>query len=147
MEFLVKSERETGRLAKALLERLLKRKGGPIIFALQGDLGTGKTVFAKAIARALGITENVESPTFVIAKWYRLKPQSHFFRHFIHIDLYRLDTRRDIQSLGLQAILRNQEAIFVIEWADRVKSSIPKHALWVSLEHVKGNQRRIRTNP
>jgi tRNA threonylcarbamoyladenosine biosynthesis protein TsaE len=83
------------------------------VIALSGDLGAGKTQLVKGIARGLGITTRVHSPTFTLVNIYtggRLK--------LFHLDLYRLETREQILSAGLEEYLR-PDGVAVIEWAER----------------------------
>src|SRR3954466_12304334 len=87
------------------------RKG--LVIALSGDLGAGKTQLVKGIARGLGITTRVHSPTFTLVNVYtggRLT--------LYHLDLYRLETRAQILSAGIEEYL-NPDGVAVIEWAER----------------------------
>jgi len=114
-----------------------------LILALSGDLASGKTTFVQGISRALGIEEKVQSPTFVIAKWYRIQKSELPFRHFVHIDAYRIDSLAEAKHIGLARALRDRDALVVIEWADKIKKLIPKKATWIYFDHLKKNKRRI----
>jgi tRNA threonylcarbamoyladenosine biosynthesis protein TsaE len=114
------------------------RKG--LVLGLSGDLGAGKTQLVKGIARGLGITQRVHSPTFALVNIYpggRLK--------LFHLDLYRLETLEQIIAAGLEEYLA-PDGVTVIEWAerwfgnDRGKSS---EVCWVKIETLGETERRI----
>lgn len=125
------SEEETFELAEKIAARLV---GGEVIF-LNGRLGAGKTAFTKGLAKSLGITQTVTSPTFTIMKEYagRLK--------LYHFDLYRIEDAEDLTELGLNELLFDKEAVCVIEWNkfDNVKPTIE-----VFIEYTSDNERQFR---
>ena len=84
-----------------------------LVIGLCGDLGAGKTQFVKGLARGLGITARVHSPTFALVNIYPGGRLTLF-----HLDLYRLDTREQIAAAGLEEYL-NPAGVTVIEWAER----------------------------
>ena len=97
-----------------------------LVLALSGDLGAGKTQLVKGLARGLGITAGVHSPTFTLVNEYdggRLK--------LFHLDLYRLETAGQIHAAGLEEYL-HPEGVTVIEWAER----------WLGNEHRTSNTER-----
>jgi tRNA threonylcarbamoyladenosine biosynthesis protein TsaE len=132
-EFSTHSARETLELARSFGEKL---KGGEA-FLLTGDLGAGKTVFAKGLAAGLGIDPaDVTSPTFTLVN--SVEGRLRFF----HVDLYRLDSGAH-QGLGLEEILDYQDAVTVIEWAERL-GFVPAHSVVVEMFYVSNTERRIR---
>ena len=103
------------------------------VIALIGDLGAGKTVFAKGIGAGLGVCD-VRSPTFIIV---RTHPGGRL--PFWHADLYRLDHPEDLDQLGLDEILIS-DGVVVIEWADRFSSVLPADHLEVRLTEDEGGR-------
>ncbi len=125
--------RQTQKLGEELAMNL-----GANFLALFGDFGSGKTTFAQGFARGLRIKERVISPTFVIVREHILKDQT-----FYHIDLYRVQTADDIEGLGLEEIFNDSDNIIVVEWAEKIKDSLPKKRMEIYFEHLKENQRKI----
>jgi tRNA threonylcarbamoyladenosine biosynthesis protein TsaE len=85
-----------------------------LVIGLSGDLGTGKTQLTKGIARGLGITDKILSPTFALVNEYRSGRLP-----FFHLDLYRLDTREQIVAAGLEEYLTAPKGVAVVEWMER----------------------------
>lgn len=129
------SEKETKNLAKKLAGKI---KSG--VVALTGELGAGKTTFVQGFANGLGIKEKIISPTFVLIRQHKI-PKSE--NTLFHIDLYRLENLKDLKQLGLEEILFNPNNIVLIEWAGKIKSLLPKNAVWVFLEIFNQNSRKI----
>ena len=146
-KYISRSSAQTKRLAKKILQQLLRKKNRPLILALAGELGSGKTTFIQGLARALGIHEKIQSPTFVLAKWYRLPKRVNVFRHFIHIDCYRLEKPTEARHFNFPALLKDPDAIAVIEWSDRIKRLIPQSAVWLHFKHRTKNSRLITVKP
>ena len=131
-EFTTHSPEETLALGRRIGEQL---KGGEI-FLLRGDLGAGKTVFAKGIAGGLGIQPNdVTSPSFTLVNTHEGRLR------FFHIDLYRLDAGMH-QGLGLEEIFDNEKVVTVIEWAERL-DSVPARATVLEISYISNTDRRI----
>jgi tRNA threonylcarbamoyladenosine biosynthesis protein TsaE len=109
------------------------------VIALSGELGAGKTQFVKGIARGLGISARVHSPTFTLAAEYdggRLP--------LFHLDLYRLENEEQIRSAGLEEFLQ-PDGVAVIEWAERMADRRPPVDDWrrVQIEILGETDRRI----
>ena len=107
---------------------------------LYGNLGSGKTTFSKGFAKALEISDNISSPTFVILKQYRFKENNILY----HFDLYRLETTKDIENIGLTDIGKDKNGIILIEWAEKAKSILPKNRIDIYFEYIDENTRKIR---
>lgn len=104
-------------------------RGGDVLL-LYGDLGSGKTTFVQGLARALGITDPVTSPTFVIASEYGAVDHP-FIKTFVHVDLYRLDSATTAADPAVRDALERAAdpgCFTVIEWADRLGGAAPAGA-------------------
>ncbi|MBI4130696.1 threonylcarbamoyl-AMP synthase [Candidatus Roizmanbacteria bacterium] len=158
------SENETQQIGKDLMKQLLpKLQNRCIVFALQGDLGAGKTQFAKGVARALGIKEIITSPTFVLVKEYNFKLKSQNSKlknakyniqntkYLYHIDTWRMREENELLDLGFEKMLVSGNVI-VVEWLEKVKSLLENNILhkknifpvWVQFEQKEpANLRQI----
>lgn len=101
------------------------------ILCLYGDLGAGKTTFVQGLAKGLGLTQRIISPTFVIMRTYTLPEQ----RMFYHVDLYRLEKEVDIQTIGLEELLEKREGIIAIEWPEKLGTLLPRKRIDIKLLH------------
>lgn len=133
MKIISKSVNDTINIGK----RIAKNLKPADIICLFGELGSGKTILAKGIALGLGIKGiSVSSPSFILMRKHLGKFP------FYHFDLYRLKTPQDILKLGYEEYLYN-EAISVIEWADRLKYLMPDEFLKIELSIIKVNSQRL----
>lgn len=107
---------------------------GDETFALTGDLGAGKTSFTQGLAKGLGVKNSVISPTFVLERIYRGRHPLH------HFDMYRIEAD-DIDSIGLLDTLG--EAIVVVEWAEKLKATLPDDTIWVTIKPLGENHREF----
>lgn len=129
--------------ACALVETLVPGEKARVI-TLSGDLGAGKTTFAKAVAHELGVEEMVTSPTFVIERVYKLPQETgKGFVRLIHIDAYRLESDHELEALGWQEIMTDPQNLILIEWGERVPSLIPKDAMRLTFSYVDEETRTI----
>ena len=127
-------------LAREILRKKLKAKLA-LVLALSGNLGGGKTTFARGFLRGAGIRKKITSPTFVVIKNYKLQNTNH--KNIYHIDCYRLKTAKEILNLGLKGVLANQENIILIEWPEKVKKYLPKNYILIKFKHGKKENERI----
>jgi tRNA threonylcarbamoyladenosine biosynthesis protein TsaE len=114
----------------------------PLVLALRGDLGAGKTTLARAIARGAGITGTIPSPTYNLLIRYGTP------RHFdlVHIDLYRLEHEEEVRELGWSEIPGPSEVV-MIEWPARAERLLPVPRWEISLDDVDGGDaRRVRVS-
>ena len=130
---LSKSEDDTRNLAVELAES--SRPGD--VFALTGDLGSGKTLFTKAFASALGIEEEITSPTFNLLEEYENDIP------FYHFDLYRIENESELDMLYFEDYWES-EGISVIEWAERAMNRLPDKCIKINFTYIDESQRRIK---
>ena len=136
-EYITANSEETEKIARQLAGVL---RGGEVL-ALSGNLGAGKTVFVRALAKALGVKENITSPTFVLMKVYDLPDQK--IKKLVHADCYRLEGKEDLVDIGLGDYLLSPETIIVIEWADKVLH-LPAGTINIKIDYLEDNKRRLR---
>lgn len=130
--FHTSDERATMKLA----ERFGRTLGSGDVVALVGDLGAGKTVFAKGIASALGVVEAVSSPTFVLIHEYAGTLPLY------HMDLYRLTGEREILDIGVEDYFYG-DGVSVVEWAEKLGPRLPGHASVVEIRRLEDGGREF----
>ncbi len=115
MNFISRNPKDTIKIGLKLAKNIQKGQ----IFALVGDMGGGKTYFAKGFAKGLGISGVINSPTFVLMKVYKLRLPK--LRRFCHVDAYRIRRISEIREVGLPEFLQHSDTVCVIEWADKLR--------------------------
>lgn len=123
MNFLSTSLGDTQIYAEKFLKELVPSKDGATTVGLYGDLGSGKTTFVQSIGRALGITDPMQSPTFVIIKKFIL--HTSYFKTLFHVDAYRIEKGGGLLRLGFKEMLSDPKNLILVEWADRVADILP----------------------
>lgn len=106
------------------------------VFALSGELGSGKTVVAKGVAAGLGIPDEITSPSFTLLEVYQGRLALY------HFDLYRIDRDEEFDHLGFEEYWEGN-GVSVIEWAERAGTRLPAGAVRISLEYSGEAERRI----
>jgi tRNA threonylcarbamoyladenosine biosynthesis protein TsaE len=124
----------------ALAQRFAAALDGGLVLYLHGDLGAGKTSFARALLTTLGVGERVKSPTYSLVESYRAGALAAW-----HLDLYRIADPGELEWLGLDA-LGDASALVLVEWPERGAGALPAPDLVLELEHA-GNGRRARAEP
>ena len=133
LSLFTKSPAET----KGLGERIGKLLLPGDVIALTGELGSGKTVLTKGIARGMGIKgDPVRSPSFVLIKEYSGKTP------LFHFDLYRLKNQDELNTIGYEEYFSGK-GVVVIEWAERAKNFLPEKYLVIKLSIISKNKRKI----
>jgi tRNA threonylcarbamoyladenosine biosynthesis protein TsaE len=135
------SEADVEKVAQRLLTEFKRNDEEATVVGLEGDLGAGKTILTKAIAKELGVLETVVSPTFVIAKYY---DATDHFTKLVHIDAYRIESETELQPLHWESILSQPNTLVIIEWPERISDSLPASTHRYKIEH-EGDLRRIIT--
>lgn len=143
--FISNSEAETKNIAAQILSQyrnILVSKS--LIFALQGELGAGKTRFVKGLAEGLGLTANINSPTFVLIKEYPFATGLLY-----HLDTWRMANGEELAALGLTKMLQPGN-ILAIEWLQKVRPILEKippataQIIWITIEALSPSRRRIK---
>ena len=111
-------------------ERFGRAARAPLVVAIRGDLGAGKTTLVQAICRGAGVTQEVTSPTFAIVHEYAAPAFPVF-----HLDLYRLDRPEELTNIGWDEIV-SARALVLVEWPERAGKRLPPEATVVSLAHA-----------
>ena len=130
MEIITNSFEETIKVAFDYAKTL---KGGDIVL-LDGEMGAGKTVFAKGVAQALGITDQITSPTYAYMNDYD--------GNLYHYDCYRLSSGEDAEALGLTDYFY-MKGICLIEWSQNIADVLPRNVKRVKIEKIDENTRKI----
>lgn len=120
-------------------QNLESEKFENMIICLNGELGTGKTVFTKGVASALGIRDTITSPTYTIIKEYTEGEMPLY-----HMDVYRLDGATD--GVGIEEYF-NKGGIVIIEWADTIKDILPSERLDIKFKVLDENKRLLILTP
>lgn len=157
-KFVSNSPEESKKFARDFAEKISagKRTGrGAFVLALSGDLGSGKTTFAQAFAKALGVKEKIKSPTFIIFRKSKIpaSPASsagksagkqNLFKYFYHFDVYRIHNEKEVLNLGWEEIISNPKNIVLVEWADKIEKILPKNCVKIKFKHLEGDKREIK---
>ena len=136
MEYKITTRNE--REAIELAQNFESEKFPNMIICLDGELGSGKTIFTKGIANALGIDQNITSPTFTIIKEYEGELP------LFHMDVYRLDG--NVEGIGIEEYF-NKGGVVVIEWAETIRDILPKERLDIKFKIVDENKRVLILKP
>jgi tRNA threonylcarbamoyladenosine biosynthesis protein TsaE len=136
LEFFSRSPEQTRRVGMRM-GRLIRP--GDLI-CLHGDLGAGKTTLVQGLAQGWGALDPVSSPTFIIVNVYRQPGDQRLY----HMDAYRLDSAPEAAELDLDEML--SRGPLLVEWPERIESVLPQKRMWVTLEYVAEEHRRMLLN-
>ncbi len=131
--YMTESEAETTALAESFAQSLAPGQ----VLCLRGDLGVGKTIFAKGLCSALGVSEHVSSPTFTLVNEYEGAQGTIY-----HFDLYRIEDPDELYEVGFEEFVGG-DGIAIIEWPERAEELLPQNRFEILLERNGENGRRI----
>ncbi len=134
LDFFSRSPEQTRRVGMRLGSLL---RPGDVI-CLQGDLGAGKTTFVQGLAQGWGTLDAVSSPTFIIVNMYRRADGAQLH----HMDAYRLDSLPEAEELDLESMLARGPLL--VEWAERIRDLIPANHIWLEMEYLAEEHRKMR---
>lgn len=146
-----KSEKETEKIAEFILKKVIKNKGNkPIVLALTGDLGCGKTVFSRKIGKLLGVTDKIVSPTFVIYNEYSISPVrvDQNINKYLHFDIYRITDSFELEEIKFLDLFE-KGTFSCVEWPENMGGKyldkIRNRTRYISIafEYVDQNSRKI----
>jgi tRNA threonylcarbamoyladenosine biosynthesis protein TsaE len=129
------SEQETSQIAADFAQAV----SAPKVITLCGDLGAGKSCFARAFLKSLGVQGAITSPTFSLVNLY----ESDTGIQLAHMDLYRLEDDEEAYQAGIEEILHDPNTISLVEWPERLSWMLPKGYLQVNISHQGDDKREI----
>jgi tRNA threonylcarbamoyladenosine biosynthesis protein TsaE len=127
-------------IVKDIVETIPQRERATVL-ALSGDLGAGKTTFVQQLAKYLGVTEPVTSPTFTILKRYETNDKK--FTTLFHMDAYRLESEAELEPLQFSELFDLPNTIICIEWAEKIQSALPAETHYFQLAIDKNHTHTI----
>lgn len=130
----VESERQTESLAR----KLAKQVAGGTVIALNGELGAGKTTFTQYFAKALGIDQPVQSPTFTVVRSY---DGDRYRLH--HFDVYRVHDEDELFEIGFSEYINSEDGICLIEWAELISDMLPDDVRTIHIGYGESENERI----
>ena len=117
------------------------------VFLLSGPFGAGKTLLTQGFAAGLNVADRVTSPSFTLVNEYTGRTASGRRIRLYHVDLYRLETADEIDSVGLDEFFDDPDGVCVIEWPDRLGAALPPEHLVIVLTPVSEMKRRLTLTP
>lgn len=144
MKHIAKNEKE---MVEIGLKTASGLKGGDIL-CFYGDLGAGKTTFIKGLARGLGVSKKITSPTFALMNIYNTKTLKHEnIKTFVHIDTYRLKDKQELTDIGALDYIGAPDTITAIEWPEKIKALLKnKKCVDVRIRHLRNGREIEITN-
>jgi tRNA threonylcarbamoyladenosine biosynthesis protein TsaE len=123
---------------EAVATDILCRCGGPGVFAVHGEMGSGKTTLIKYLCRVLGVTDNVSSPTFALVNEYHRETAGPVF----HFDVYRIKKTEEMMDIGYEQYFFSNEYVFV-EWPEKISELLPEKHVYIMIRETEDRKREI----
>lgn len=132
-ETITKSAAQTQKLGEKFGHSFLAGEGSPPArtLCLWGELGSGKTTFVQGLAKGVGITSRLLSPTFIIVRHHRIPKHTGIL---YHMDLYRVASADDARAIGFADMIHEPESLVVVEWPERLGSLLPERRIDIRFE-------------
>ncbi|MFZ2151726.1 MAG: tRNA (adenosine(37)-N6)-threonylcarbamoyltransferase complex ATPase subunit type 1 TsaE [Minisyncoccia bacterium] len=143
MEWTIEKEADLETVAQYVCQNIFtKQTLGARVIGLYGNLGAGKTTFTKKLALALGGTDSVVSPTFILERDYTLSNEWDI-ETLAHIDAYRFDSAKEGEVLRIHTRLSDPKLLYVVEWPENLGELMPPHTK-IFFEHTGGDTRKVK---
>lgn len=126
---------QTESIAQKLAQRV---KPGEVI-CISGELGAGKTSFTQALLKALGVKEKVVSPTYTIMHEYHGQQIGSIY----HVDLYRLNSTQEIETIGIRQLVQSRFGLLIIEWPEKIAQQLPKESIRIHIDILDESSRQF----
>lgn len=122
----------------AIAANILKQFPGPQVFALFGEMGSGKTTLVKRFCSILGSIDNVSSPTFSLVNEYRTEDEGSIF----HFDVYRIKKLEELMDIGYETYFFSDSYVF-IEWSEKIRELLPEKSVYIKIRELDDGIREI----
>lgn len=142
MKRIIKNISELEEFARSFLCTLKAKESVATVVGLSGDLGSGKTAFVKAAAKALAVPEIVLSPTFVIAKFYNV-PGHQAWSRLVHVDAYRIEDPSELKPLRWDSLIADPRNLVLVEWPEHIGALFPSGVQILQFRFVDETTRAI----
>lgn len=140
-QIITESAEDTQGVGESVGHTLITQEGSPRVLCMWGELGSGKTTFVQGLARGMGITARLLSPTFIIVRRYDIPQQNGML---YHLDLYRMKSEREVEGVGFSDMLADPSGRIVIEWPERLGALLPVRRLDLKFAALDNGTHEIR---
>lgn len=137
----ITSVAELDPIISELIAKQKEHGNSTVVIALSGELGAGKTTFTQQLAKQLGVTEPVTSPTFTLMKQYTTTDST--YGSLVHIDAYRIESAAELVPLHLESVFTAPNTIVSVEWPEHIASIMPRNAIAVTMASADQTTRSV----